>query len=158
MKKTAPQIFLSEYFDKFIKASISCRRLTPSCKRITQGTIKNYRYAQKLLLEFEAKTQTILRIQLLHRASMRVLQKEKNYWARFYYKFSAFLYKEKGYYDNYVKNIFKILKSFFNYLQAEKGFSIGNFHKSFKVPLQNAAPLVLQPEKMKDNLSQLIAQ
>ncbi len=148
MKKAAPQIFLSEYFDKFIKASISGRRLTPSCKRITQGTIKNYRYAQKLLLEFEAKTQIILRIQLLHRASMRTLQKEKNYWAKFYLKFSAFLYKEKGYYDNYVKNIFKILKSFFNYLQAEKGFSVGNYHKSFKVPFQNTAPVVLQPERL----------
>ena len=149
MQKASPQIYVSEYFRQFIKASVSGRRLTASCKRITTGTITNYCYAQKLLLEFETRSGTPLRIQLLHRASMRTLQKEKNYWARFYMQFSAFLYKDKRYYDNYVRNIFKILKSFFNYLQTEKGFSVGNYHKSFKVPLQKTAPVVLQPEKLR---------
>lgn len=149
MKKAAPQIFLSEYFNQFIKASNSGRRLTASCKRISSGTITNYRYAQRLILEFESKTGKMLRIQLLHRASMRTLQKERNYWARFYIQFSAFLYKDKGYYDNYVKNIFKILKSFFTYLQTEKGFSVGNYHKSFRVPLLNTTPVVLQPDRLR---------
>lgn len=148
MQKASPQIYVSEYFRQFIKASVSGRRLTASCKRITTGTITNYCYAQKLLLEFETRSGTPLRIQLLHRASMRTLQKEKNYWARFYMQFSAFLYKDKRYYDNYVRNIFKILKSFFNYLQTEKGFSVGNYHKSFRVPLQKTAPIVLQPERL----------
>jgi len=148
MKKTAPQIFVTEYFNQFIKASATGRRLTALCKRITPGTIRNYRYAQKLLSEFENKTGNPLRIQLLHRASMRTILKERNYWARFYLQFTAFLYKEKGYYDNYVRNTFKILKSFFNYLQTEKGFSVGNYHKSFRVPLQQASPVVLQPERL----------
>jgi integrase len=148
MKRAAPQISVAEYFQQFIKASASGRRLTPSCKRISPGTITNYRYAQKLLLEFESKTGASLRIQLLHRASMRTLQKERNYWSKFYAQFLAFLYKEKGYYDNYVRSIFKILKSFFNYLQTEKGFSVGNYHKSFRIPLQKTTPVVLQPEKL----------
>ena len=148
MKRATPQIFVSDYFQQFIKASVSGRRLTASCKRITLGTITNYRYTQRLLLEFEAKTGIPLRIQLLHRASMRTLQKERNYWARFYRQFSDFLYKDKGYYDNYVRNIFKMLKSFFNYLQTEKGFSIGNYHKAFRIPLQKTAPVVLQPERL----------
>ena len=148
MQKATPQIYVSEYFRQFIKASVSGRRLTASCKRITAGTITNYGYAQKLLAEFESRSGTPLRIQLLHRASMRTLQKERNYWARFYMQFSAFLYKEKGYYDNYVRNIFKIIKSFFNYLQTEKGFSVGNYHKAFRVPLQKTAPVVLQPERL----------
>jgi integrase len=80
---------------------------------------------------------------------MRTLQKEKNYWGRFYLNFAAFLYKDKGYYDNYVSSIFKILKTFFNYLQTEKGFSVGNYHRSFRVPLQAAAPVVLTPEKLR---------
>jgi len=148
MQKESPQIYVSEYFRQFIKASVSGRRLTPSCKRITAGTIANYRYAQKLLLEFETKSGNPLRIQLLHRASMRTLQKEKNYWARFYMQFSAFLYKEKGYFDNYVLSIFKILKCFFNYLQNEKGFSVGNYHKSFRTPLQKTSTVVLQPDRL----------
>lgn len=148
MKNAHPQILLSAYFNQFIKASVSGRRLTSACKKISDGTITNYQYAQKLLLEFESKTVTPLRIQLLHRASMRTLQKEKNYWARFYFQFSAFLYKEKGYCDNSVKNIFKIIKSFFNYLQIEKGFSVGNYHKSFRVPFQKTTPVVLEPEQL----------
>jgi integrase len=77
-----------------------------------------------------------------------MLQQEKNYWARFYRDFSTFLYKERGYYDNYVSVIFKILKLLFNYLQTEKGYSVGNYHKSFRVPIQSTAPVVLQPEKV----------
>lgn len=145
MKKTSPQILLSPYFQMFINASSGGRRLTASGKRITTGTIKNYNYTLKLLTEFEVTKGIQLRIQLLHRASLRCLQKEKNYWSRFYIQFSSFLYKEKGYYDNYTGNIFKVIKTFFNYLQAEKGFSIGNYHKSFRVPSQKSTPIVLQP-------------
>lgn len=148
MQKASSQINVSEYFRQFIKASISGRRLTASCKRITTGTITNYCYTQKLLAEFETRSGTPLRIQLLHRASTRTLQKEKNYWARFYMQFSVFLYKDKGYSDNYVHAVFKILKTFFNYLQTEKGFSVGNYHKSFRVPLQKTTPVVLQPERL----------
>lgn len=148
MKKTAPQVFISAYLTQFIRASASGRRLTASCKKITEGTINNYRYAQNLLLEFEAKTGTPLRIQLLHRASMRTLSKERNYWARFYLQFSNFLYKDKGFHDNYVSSIFKILKTFFNYLQTQKGYSVGNYHRSFRIPVQQAAAVVLQPEKL----------
>ncbi len=85
---------------------------------------------------------------MLHRASLRTLQKEKNYWARFYLQFTSFLYKEKGYSDNYVASNLKIIKSFFNYLETEKGFNVGNFHKSFRVSLQKAMPVVLQPNQL----------
>lgn len=76
---------------------------------------------------------------------MRTLQVEKNYWARFFQQFSSFLYKDKGYYDNYTTGVFKILKTFFNYLQIEKGYVVGNYHKSFRIPLQQSTPVVLQP-------------
>lgn len=148
MKKQTPQLLLTEQFKQFIKASASGRRLTPSGKKITKGTIINYHYAMQLINEFEQKSNFQLRIQLLHKASMRVLQREKNYWARFFIQFSNFLYREKNYYDNYVLNIFKILKTFFNYLQQEKGFMVGNYHKSFRVPLQQSTPVVLTPEQL----------
>ena len=62
------------------------------------------------------------------------------------------MYKKKGYYDNYTGTIFKIIKTFFNYLQTEKGFIIGNYHKSFRVPVQTKAPVVLQPEQLNSSL------
>ena len=77
MKKTAPQIALLPYFKMFIQASASGRRQTPAGKRITPGIIVNYQYACRLLQEFETKKAIVLRIQLLHRASLRTLQKEK---------------------------------------------------------------------------------
>lgn len=148
MKKNVPQISVAEYFQQFIKDSLSGKRLPASSKRISSGTIKNYCYVQKLLLEFEDKMQISLRVQLLNRASMRTLQKEKKYWNKFYLQFSNFLFKEKGFYDNYSSSVFKILKAFFNYLQTEKGFSVGNYHKAFKIPHQPITPVVLQPEQL----------
>ena len=148
MKKTTPQLQLSEQFHQFIRISRSGRRLTPSGKRITKGTIITYEYVEKLIQEFETNTQTKLRIQLLHRASMRMLQREKNYWKRFFIQFSNFLYKDKSYYDNYVAGIFKVIKTFFNYLQKEKGLIIGNYHRSFRIPLQQSTPVVLMPGQL----------
>jgi integrase len=148
MKRSVPQLLLTEQFIRFIKSSASGRRLTPSGKRITRGTITNYGYTLRLLQEYEAANGDKLRIQLLHRVSMRVLQREKNYWARFFNRFSNFLYKDKCYYDNYVSNIFKTLRTFFNYLQKEKGYIVGNYHKSFRVPLRQSAPVVLSPQQL----------
>jgi hypothetical protein len=148
MKKTSPQFLLTDQFKQFINASSSGRRLTPSGKRVSKGTIVNYLYVYRLLQEFETISGSRLRIQLLHRASMRTLQREKNYWNRFFVKFSDFLYKDKGYYDNYVANIYKEIRTFFNYLQKGKGFVIGNYHKSFKVPVQQPTPIVLLPDQL----------
>lgn len=149
MKKQTPQLDLLKTFTQFIRVSQSGRRLTPSGKRITKGTIVNYWYAHKLLAEYEDKEKTKIHIQLLHRASLRMLQREKNYWHRFFIQFSAFLYNEKRCGDHYVANIFKILKTFFNYLQKEKGVVVGNYYKSFRIPAQQATPVVLNPEQLK---------
>ena len=148
MKRSAPQLLFTEQFSRFVKASSSGRRLTPSGKKITKGTIVNYLHVLRLINEYEIKTGLILRIQLLHRASMRTIQREKNYWNRFFKRFSGYLYTEKGYYDNYVANVFKTIKTFFNYLQKEKGFVTGNYYKSFRIPLQQSTPVVLTPEQL----------
>lgn len=148
MKHNAPTLIFSEQFNQLIKASASGRRIAASGKKISKGTITNYMYAQKLISEFETRYNIRLRIQLLHRASMRTLQREKNYWHRFYVQFSRFLYHEKACSDHYAANIFKVIKTFFNYLQKEKGFVTGNYHRSFRIPLRQAAPVVLLPEQL----------
>lgn len=148
MKKTAPQLILSDHLQQFIKASISGRRLTSSGKKISKGTIVNYCYALRHITEFENKYEMRIRIQLLHRASMRTLQREKHYWLRFFTQFSGFLYKGNNYCDNYISNVFKVLKTFFNYLQNEKSYIVGNYHRSFKIPVQQSSPVVLLPEQL----------
>jgi integrase len=148
MKRNTAQLLFSEQFSQFIKSSASGRRLSASGKRISKGTILNYRYAEKLIDQFEKKNNISLRIQLLHRASMRILQRERNYWHRFYVEFSRFLYQDKGYYDNYVMNTFKVIKTFFNYLQKQKGYMVGNYHRTFRIPVQQPSPVVLLPEQL----------
>ena len=99
-------------------------------------------------MQFEQTFGTQLRILLLHKSSLRILQQEKNYWTKFKNKFLLFLYKEKKYVDNTVNNVFKIIKIFFNYLQIEKAYPVGNYHKQFRVSLQNTTPTVLQVEQL----------
>lgn len=149
MNSHAPHIDVTYSFGQFIKASASGRRVTPAGKRICKGTLTNYTYVQKLLFEFEELSNSKLRICLLHRASLRILQREKNYWHRFFIHFSNFLYKEKKYSDHYAANVYKIIRSFFNYLHKEKGFIVGSYHTAFRIPHQHCTPIVLIPEQLK---------
>jgi hypothetical protein len=133
---------------QFIKLSASGRRRTPSGKRITKGTLTGYKHVLSLLKEYETENKMQLRIQLLHRASLRTLKREKNYWSRFFISFSNYLFRKKGYYDNYVAGVFKTIKTFFNYLQNDKGYIVGNYQKLFRIPVQQATPVVLSPEQL----------
>lgn len=149
MKSYSRQIPLIPEFQKFISASSSGRRLMVSGKKVRSGTVALYRCAFLLLQEFEAGQGSPLRIQLLHRASLRMLQKEKNYWMRFFKQFSLFLYRKKRCHDQYVGAVFKIIKLFFQYLEQEKGLPIGSFHKRFRVPVNQFSPVILTPAQLK---------
>ena len=121
----------------------------PAGKKIRKGTISQYRCVYSLLKEFEETQETPLRIQLLNRSSLRVIQKEKNYWLRFYKKFSLFLYKQKGYFDQYAGSVFKVIRTFFHYLAVEKALPVGEFHKKFRVPPEKFTPAILTPQQLK---------
>jgi integrase len=139
---------LIQQFDYFIKHSASGRRRTPSGKKIAEGTITGYRHVLLLLKEYEQENKIQICIQLLHRASLRTLKREKNYWSRFFVSFSHFLFRKKGYYDNYVSSVFKTIKTFFNYLQNDKGYITGNYQKLFRIPVQQATPVVISPRQL----------
>lgn len=79
---------------------------------------------------------------------MRTIQQEKNYWQRFYKNFTKFLYTDKKCHDNYVGSIFKNIKTFFNYLQYEKAYPVGQYHKMFKTPKNDFSPVVLTPQQL----------
>lgn len=147
--KPARQLLLLPEFQKFITASSSGRRLMPSGKKIRKGTLVQYHCVYKLLEEYEATTDAPLRIQLLNRSSLRLLQKEKNYWDRFYKKFAAFLYQKKKYYDQYTSGVFKVVKTFFHYLNVERALPVGEFHKKFRIPATPISPVILTPEQLR---------
>lgn len=138
----------SKEFDKFIKLSISGRRLTVSGKRICKGTISQYNCVKKLIKEFELTSNQSIRIAIVNRASLRDLQRERKYWEKFYQDFSAFLYREKKCYDNYVLGVFRVIKTFFQFLSKEKAIPIGEFHKRFRVPTEYFTPAILMPKQL----------
>ena len=149
MKNNLNQVLLISEFTKFIKASSTGRRLMLSGKKLRPGTIRQYQSVSLLLHQFESFQPEPLRILLLQKASLRTLQKEKNYWRRFFKQFSQFLYKKRGCHDQYVSSVFKVIKTFFNFLLVEKAFPVGNFHKNFRVPAQKFKPVILSPGQLK---------
>jgi len=134
---------------QFINACVSGRRVLPSGKKAGKTTIGQYLFVAKLLRQFENQQREPLRICLLHRCSMRVIQQEKNYWNRFYKKFAHFLYRQKKYYDQYAGSVFKVIKVLFRYLTVEKAFPVGEFYKKFRTPTEHFTPVVLTPSQLR---------
>lgn len=147
MAKIEKHNFL-QLFEKFIRDSDSGRRLQKSGKRLSKGTIGNYRYLLKLLIDFQMKKEFPLIIQSSNRLNKREFITEKKYWKKFYKEFTNFLYNDLGCFDNYVGSNMKMLRTFFNYLNNDLGFYIGNSHKNFYVRKEEIPVIVLTPEQL----------
>lgn len=74
--------------------------------------------------------------------------KKKKYWAEFYCQFTRYLFEEKGFYDNYVGQVCKNLKAFFNFLNEEKAISTQQFFKKFYVLKEEIPIICLLPEQL----------
>lgn len=129
MKTTTPLIPL---FKQFIRDCETGKRLKKNGGKITKGTINNYRYVLNNLKSFSKEKNFELRISDFSKLNKRERLSEKNYWKKFYKKFTDFLYSN-GCYDNYVGANIKQIRSFFNYLKQEKDFSTGDYQKLFYV-------------------------
>ncbi|MDR5591668.1 tyrosine-type recombinase/integrase [Christiangramia sp. SM2212] len=144
MKISTPLIPL---FKQFIKDTEKGKRLKKNGEKISLSTVDNYYYVLNNL-ELFAATGFELRICNAQKLSTRERKTEKNYWKKFYKKFTDFLYK-KGCYDNYVGANIKHIRTFFNYLEYEKDFPTGGFHKMFYVRKEEVDILVLSINQLK---------
>lgn len=145
MKISTPLLPL---FKKFINDSETGKRLKKNGERITKGTVNNYKYVFQNLTLFSTEEGFDLRIFSVSKLTQREFKTEKNYWKKFYQKFTDFLYK-RGCYDNYVGTNIKIIKLFFNYLKTEQYIDTGDFHKMFYVTKEEIDILVLSPDQLK---------
>jgi len=84
MKPKNVELGFSEWFARFIRETGSGKRLLPSGKKIRKSTLIQYKFVYQLVREFEEKTGRVLRITLLSRGSVRLLNQEKRYWTNFY--------------------------------------------------------------------------
>lgn len=147
-KTRTKEISFFALYDKFIQDSKTGRRLQPNGKKIATGTLANYVYTINLLQKFCAAKNFTLRICIVKHLTKRQLIAEKNYWKKFYKKFTSYLYTDCGHFDNYVGQNIKILRVFFNYLQKDLLIPVGDFHKSFYVRKEDIPIITLLPEEL----------
>ena len=145
MKKTQELIPL---FKRFIADTKSGKRLKKNGERIKPASVKNYEYVLNNLVKFSTDTGFELRICDAKKLNAREHTSEKNYWKKFYKKFTEYLYKN-GCYDNYVGSNIKTIRTFFNYLKNDRDFATGDFQRLFYVRHEQIAIQVLSPEQLK---------
>lgn len=148
MQQRTIQLPLIPLFKQFMASCKSGRMPTATHKPFAKGTIKQYQHVYQLLQAYEQKYHLNLRLVLLKKQTLSLLKKEHKYWQHFFQHFSHYLYHEKGSYDAYSNAVFKIIRTFFNYLLHEKQLPVGLFHRQFKVPQHPLTPIVLQPEQL----------
>jgi len=147
-KKTTNPLDFIELFERFIAESVTGKRVQPNGKKIGLGTIANYTDTLKLLKKFSEKYKFLLRIRPVKRLNARELIVEKNYWKKFYNRFTGYLYDDCGYYDNYMGSSVKNIRTFFSYLNKDKNIDTGQFYKQFYVRNEDISIFPLMPEEL----------
>jgi integrase len=148
MRKLPTHLDFFEHYDRFVKSSFNGKRLQKNGKRLRQSSAENYIYLRKLLHDFATGKKFPLRIRAAAKTGKRDFTAEKNYWKKFYKKFTDYLYNDLGHFDNYVGNNIKMLRVFFNYLNQENGMKTGEFHKLFYVRKEEIPIITLLPEQL----------
>ncbi len=134
--------------DDFINDSYAGRRTKKNGTRISSGTIKNYDYLKKNLIEFCGQSSFEVKLFVVNNLTQTEKERAKRYYKKFYKSFTAYMYDKKKYYDNYVGLIIKCLRSFFNYLETERNISVGTYHRSFFVPSEEIPIIALNHEQL----------
>jgi integrase len=146
--KLQKEVPFFDLYQRFVNDSKRGRRLQPNGKRISEGTVKNYEYTGSLMRRFTTDKAFNLRIRPARKLNQRELLTEKNYWKKFYKRFTDYLYDDCGFYDNYAGQHIKNLKVFFNHLNKEWPQGAGDFHKQFYVRKEEIPIFPLMPEEL----------
>jgi len=147
-RPTNKEFSFFDLYDRFITDSDKGKRLQPNGKRVSAGTIRNYHYTKQLLFTFSQQKNFALRIRPIRYLTGRETETEKNYWRKFYKRFTDHLYHDCGYYDNYVGQNIKNIRVFFNWLNKELALGVGEFHKLFYVRKEEIPIFPLLPEEL----------
>ena len=141
------QILLLPLLELFIRETKNGKRRKQNGERILPKSINNYAYTLKHLKGFEDFTQKPIYITTNIRNNQRLIVQQQQYWKKFYHNFSDYLLYEKGFYDNYVGSLFKILKCFFRYLKNDKYLLLPECYERFYVRKEEIRVIALLPEQ-----------
>ena len=148
IKEKNPDFDFLEEFENFIKASQKGKRTKQNGTKILEGSVRKLTVTYKTLKDFSELKGFALRPRIIKQTNKREVASQKNYWNKFYQKFSDYLYYDLNCYDNYTGSIMKDIRTFFNYLITEKNISIGNYHKKFYIYKEDIEIITLQPDQL----------
>lgn len=143
------QQLLLPLFQKFIAHSKSGRRLNKNGIPIKPQTVVNYSSCYKLLEDFSIKKEFDLVVYELKGNNKREHNLLKRYWDNFYKRFTEYLYKEKGCFDNYTGQTIKLIRTFFNWLNNDVGIFTGPYHKAFHVRKEEIDIITLTVDQLR---------
>lgn len=148
MPKKVIEFALIPLLHKFINEAKKGKYLQKNGKKIKSDSIENYFYLEQLLIKFSQEKVFHIRLRNSVNLTKKQFEDEQKYWKNFYHSFTSYLYDDLEHYDNYVGRLMKLLRSFLNYLIAEKGMNIGFFHKKFYAPSEDVEIVVLSSERL----------
>ena len=146
--KTLNDQLILNLLDDFIKDSSSGKRLKKNGTRIGDSTVDTYRYFKRVFVLFNEEVNFELKLYIIDNLTQTEKVRAANYWRKFYTAFTNFMYNKMGYYDNYVGNIIKTLRTFFNYIITERHINIGLYHKSFYAPKEEIDIITLSHKQL----------
>lgn len=140
---------LVDLFQDFINKSASKKRLKPNGHALKAGTLLNYQCTLNTLKAFEAYQHSNYHLLIHAKPTPHFILAQFNYWKRFYFHFTQYLYKTRGCYDNYVGSVIKSIRAFFKYLRKEKYPGMGAYHEAFYVPHEEVPIIVLSADRLR---------
>jgi integrase len=117
-------------------------------QRIGSGSVRMYRCLERSLKEFSEQSSFRMKIYIDQNLNYKEKVAAKKYYAKFYMKYTHFLYQKKDFYDNYVGSLMKLLRAFFNYLEGDKHIPVGSYHRSFYIPKEEIPIVALSVEQL----------
>lgn len=135
------------FYNYFIKLSSTGQRTLRNGKRISANTINNYLNLYKHLNKFSIKTNYQFELYNIIGMNSHELEEINVKWIAFYKHLTQYFYNE-GYFDNFVGNMIKCLKTFFSFVKNDLHIDIGDFYNSFYIPYEKIPFIVLTPSQL----------
>jgi integrase len=135
-------------FKGFIHASENGTRTKKNGDHIKRSTIEGYHHCQRLVSEFCLEKGWRMKLHLTAKLNGRELREAQMYWRNFYKQFTDYLYFDLNHFDNYVGQVIKCLRVFFNYLNDIQMLNIGRFHAQFHVAKEDIEIVTLTPSQL----------
>lgn len=134
-------------FDRFLKDSQSGKRLQKNGARISSLTLEHYVSVFNELRKFTLSSGFSLRVKNMLHATARQLHSEKIYWKRFYKKYTEYIFACGGY-DNYAGSHFRVIRTFFGYLNNDLEIISVNVFDIFYIRNEHIPVIALNKQQL----------